>query len=125
MILSRLPSRALNDVEPIPPSPNTTTLAPRRDLGGVTTAPTPVSRRSRLAALVDGASSRILATAISGSTVKFEKVEHPCSGRSACPVAKARGAVRHQPLALGGADRGGRDWFSGSGSFLHLRHSGV
>src|SRR5207248_5092360 len=63
-------------LSPIPPSPNTTTLAPGVTLAVLTTAQTPaVTPQPMKQLLSNGASSRILATAISGSTVKFENVE--------------------------------------------------
>ncbi len=80
MILSAPTIRApWMTLSPIPPRPNTTTLAPGVTFAVLTTAPDPRGDAAAdvAAHLSNGASSRILATAISGSTVKFENVEQP------------------------------------------------
>jgi len=71
-------ARACTTDRPIPPRPNTATVAPAPTLAVLSTAPTPVvmpqpSRQT----LSSGASRATLASAISGSTVYSEKVEVP------------------------------------------------
>ena len=79
MILSAPTIRApWMTLSPMPPRPNTTTLAPGVDLGRVDHRAD--ARRHAAADVADLVERRVgidFATAISGSTVKFEKVEQP------------------------------------------------
>ena len=69
---------ALDDVEADAAQAEDDDVGARLDLGGVDhRADAGGDAAADVAAVSNGASSRILATAISGSTVKFEKVEQP------------------------------------------------
>ena len=63
---------------PMPPRPNTATVAPASTLAVLSTAPMPVvTPQPSRQTFSSGASFWILATEISGSTVYSEKVEVP------------------------------------------------
>ena len=63
---------------PMPPSPNTATLAPGSTLAVFSTAPMPVvTPQPSRQTLSSGAAGLIFASAISGTTVYSENVEQP------------------------------------------------
>jgi hypothetical protein len=78
MIFGARQPRALNDVEADAAQAEHDDIVAHLHLGGVDhRADAGGDAAADVAALSNGASSRIFATAISGSTVKFEKVEQP------------------------------------------------
>src|SRR5712672_4203353 len=110
---------ALNDVEPDPAKPEHHHVGARRDLGGVDHS-TDARRHAAadVAALVE---RRVLADLGDGDfrqhgKVRESRASHVVEDRLAL-IAKARGAVRHQPLALGGADRGAEIGFLAQAAF--------
>src|SRR5712672_2804038 len=111
--------RALNDVEPDPAKPEHHHVGARRDLGGVDHS-TDARRHAAadVAALVE---RRVLADLGDGDFRQHGKVRESRAAHvvedQLAPVAKARGAVRHQPLALGGADRGAEIGFLAQAAF--------